>query len=46
MENTPLVKPPLSEEEIKQMEEALKAAEASFKRAHGIPEDVSYDAGG
>jgi hypothetical protein len=44
MENTPPVKPPLSDEEIEKIEEDRKAAEASFRKAHSIPEDVSYEA--
>ena len=38
--------PRLSQEEIDKNAEKLKAVEANFRKAHGIPADVPYDAGG
>ena len=42
-ENT---KPPkLSAEELEEIEKERKRVEAVFRKAHGIPADVPYDAG-
>jgi hypothetical protein len=38
--------PKMSEEDLKKMEESRKRAEASFRKAHGIPDKAAYDAYG